>query len=474
MDEQRDGYVSVSKRELQDILNRCKLIFADNLISEDTKKGVYDALKAALSTDAGFREVFDRFEAAEDERRKTVHDVLTADPVFLDMVEELKPEPSAPLQLYAEVADALGLPDDDPKTLDIAKEEYAKNGLAIFEQHDSGNNYINNNPVLKALLTRSQGNVFLGTNDETGEALIMTINGGYLDDYESDIMECIAKFKNDGQVTKKGKIYCTLSQLYRAQRHGAGTTRPTKEQRAELLKAVKAMASEERKIDFDLSFSLSGVMPNGDNAEFDGGAVRIVGFDEYRGKIQGQRDTLLIFDQTPILNEISEYMRLGEIIPQEIKAITQPRYFLEYKDETGQSVTRSFETNESRRKYCIKNGINKADITAHYEKMSNYKLTKQRIAIRHIIFNFAFSYLRARQAGKPHSNKLPYAAIWERSQTDITHREQLKRNKAAVAVIFDHLQRVGIIGRWTEYYNVGSTKPDGVQISIAKELKGGA
>ena len=302
----------------------------------------------------------------------------------------------------------------------------------------------------------------------------MTINGGYLDDYETDILECIAKFKNDGQVTKKGKIYCTLSQLYRAQRHGAGTTRPTKAQRDELLQAVKAMAKEERKIDFDLSFSLAGIMPNGDNAEFDGGAVRIVGFDEYRGKIRGQRDTLLIFDQTPILNEIAEYMRLGEIIPQEIKAITQPRYYLEYTDENGQTVKRSFDTNDSRRKFCSKNGIKKADITDFYEKLDNYTLSKQRIRIRHIIFNFAFSYLRARQAGKPHSNKLPYAVIWQRAGADVKTREQLKRNKAAVAVIFDHLKRVGIIGRWTEYYNNGSKKPDGVQISISKELKGGA
>ena len=355
--------------------------------------------------------------------------------------------------------------------IERATAKYAKSGLEVFETKDSGNNYINDSPVVKALLKREKGDVWLGTNEETGETAIFSIIDGYITPYEKEIAESISKFKLDGQVTSKGKVYCTLGQLYRAMRHGAGTTRPTPDQREALLTAVKEMAKEERKI----AFELSEYLEIWGGFETDGGRLRIVSFDEFRGRIRGQKDWLLVFDETPIICAISERLRMGEVIPQSVKAIQQRRFLLEYKTPTpkgNETTRRSFATNEERRAYCRRKGIGKDDIVSFSEELQPYALTEQRIAIRSTVFSFVFSYLRARTQGKPHSNKLPYSAIWERCDADVGTRQQLKQHREIVAVIFDHLQREGVITSWSEYLNTGSRKADGVQISVAKAIEG--
>lgn len=361
---------------------------------------------------------------------------------------------------------------DFDEALDRAIDAYAERGLEVFEQKDSGNSFAINDPVTKALLKGERGDILLGTSD-TGEAAVFSIIDGFITPYEKDIAESISKFKLDGQVTERGKVYCTLGQLYRAMRHGAGTQSPTQSQKEALLAAVKAMAQEDRKI----AFELSDYLKIWGGFETDGGRLRIVSFDEFKGRIRGQKDWLLVFDETPIICAISERLRMGEIIPQSVKAIQQQRFYLEYKKPTksGRPTTRrSFSSNEERKTFCKRNGLTNADIVSYGEELQPYALSEQRIAIRQTIFTFVFSYLRARTVGKPHSNKLPFSAIWERCGCNVGTRQQLKQNKEIVAVICEHLKREGVITAWSEYKNTGSKKPDGVQFSIAKAITEGA
>lgn len=340
---------------------------------------------------------------------------------------------------------------------------------------DSGNSYINNNPVVKSLVKRERGDVFLGADPETGEALIFTLYDGFLDPLEADILECILKFKVDGQTTKSGKTCCTLSQLYREQRQGAGTTRPTKEQRDTLLQQLKEMAREERKVDWGLSspVQLARMFPElaGIDQETERVRLRLVSFDEFYGKINGKKDWLLVFDDTPFMNRFAEMLRTYEPVPKELKAIKYIRYDLQYK-KGGKIASKSFTSNEERRDFCKRRGIKGDDIVTHDDVLTTYYMTDQRIAIRYTIFLFVFSYLRARTAGKNHSPKLPYATIWERCHCNVNTSQQLKQNKDIVRIIFNHLERCGLI-KWKEYYNVGSKKADGVEISIPKALKEG-
>lgn len=98
--------------------------------------------------------------------------------------------------------------------------------ITSFCPQDSGNNFINQSAATKALVNREKGEIYLGTNPESGEAAIMQLISGYITPYEKELLECVSKFKYDGQITENGKIWFTLGQLYRALRHGAGTTSP--------------------------------------------------------------------------------------------------------------------------------------------------------------------------------------------------------------------------------------------------------
>ena len=473
-----DEYVSVTKEELNDLLQDVKKIVSHPLVPDETKQSIMDALETALSGDAGFKEVFDRLHAAEQEKKAKVHEILSGDPVFMDKVEDLKNA-----EMYGVICGEVGLPQDenglpqDEETLLKAKQIYQQRGLEVFEQRDSGNNYINNSPVLKRLERGGTGDIWLGDNPETGEPLVLTVYNGFLDPFEADITECICKFKNDGQVTKTGKPWCTRSQLYRALRHGAGTTRPTRAQLDSLFERVRDMSREERKIDFGLSdyVELGKMFPELSTIDMKTkrARLRIVSFDEFHGKIRGQEDWVIVFDNTPFLGRLAEYLRTGEIVPQEVKAVQYTRYYLEYKD--GDTVKKKFFTcNEDRQKFCKRNGITGKNIIDHYEQTQPYTLTDQRIAIRHVLLSFVFSYMRARLKGKNHSNKLPYADIWQRCNVAVGTTMQHQRAKETVRIILDHLvNTIPELSRWTEYYNNGSRRADGVQISVSAAITEG-
>ena len=161
---------------------------------------------------------------------------------------------------------------------------------------------------------------------------------------------------------------------------------------------------------------------------------------------------------------------MWEPIPQAVKAIKQERYTLTYRAADGKEKNRSFATNEARQRYCKKNGLTGKDIIAHDVQAKAWALSENRIALRTVLLSFVYSYLRARESGARISNKLSYAQIFERCGVS-ENREEQKRAKEYVAIILNHfVKTVDGLNSWTEYANKGSTKPDGVQISIGSAL----
>lgn len=391
---------------------------------------------------------------------------------------------TAPNTIFWELVTAeLKAADGDlEKAIEIATKKYSEKGLEVFEQRDNGLNYHNRSPIIQAMSRRETGKIWLGTNPDTGEELIFDLIQGYLTPNEIELTEDIAKFKLDGQVTKNGQIYCTRGQLYRAARRGAGTTRPTKAQLEEIDRALTELKQPSREMAFELSeyLKIYGGFGEFEGNYFDG--VQPLSYYRIKGKIRGQTEYLYVFYDTPILSLISgmvqDRLLWGEQIAQEIKAIQQYRYTLELKEPLqikGKNVKkRSFTSNEARRAFCKKHGITAAMIADYGEKKQPYSLTSQRIAMRQVIFSKVFAYYRTREAGGNYSPLIPYAQIWERCDLDVGTRQQLKQNIEVVHVILTHLTKCGVIAGWKEYTNKGSRKPDGVQISIAKAIEGGA
>lgn len=296
--------------------------------------------------------------------------------------------------------------------------------MESFTAKDSGRNYINSSPVARALLKRGgASDIMLGANPDTGETAIFSLLDGYITPYEKEIIECITKFRKDGQTTENGNIMFTLSQLYRAMRHGAGTTRVNPEQK-------KALAADMEALRRDITFKLNDYLKVWGGFKTNGGAFPLISFAKLFGKLNGQEEILyIISNDMNIVNDISERLHMGETVSQEVKAIK-------------------------------KDG-------------KPWKLSNNRIVLRQTLQDFVFGYIRARRVGRNYSPQLPYSRIFELCEVG-THRESRKRCKDDIATILNYWQSLEIIGSWREYTNADSTKPDGVKIRINKEILEGA
>lgn len=335
-----------------------------------------------------------------------------------------------------------------------------------LQQRDSGLAFVNNSPVVKNLIKRERGEITLGKNEETGELAIFTLLDGYLTPYEREGLECIAKFWLDGQVTKDGNIWHTVGQLYRAMRHGANTQSPTKEQRDAIMEMLNGL---ERKV----TFKLNDYLKVWGGFETNGGRVPLLSFSEFFGKIRGQEDLLVVHSNISIVTLLAKNLQMYERPKQELKAIKQTRYTLELKEPLqigGKPVKkRSFDSNEARVKFCKKHNITREQIADYGEVAKPWALSENRIALRAVLQDFVYSYIRARAARppKPHSNKLPFSAIFERCS--MTHHETIKRAKADIAIILDHFIACGELPElkgWALYTNKNSDTPDGIEIYI--------
>lgn len=327
---------------------------------------------------------------------------------------------------------------------------------ALQNPNDSGRSYILDNPVIKKI-TRNK--------DESKEKIesillskrenaMMTIIDGYLTPYEKEILETIMKYKQDGQVTQNGKIFCTVGQIYRGVR-GGGEQSPTKYQKEDILNDLRQLEANNRKI----SFQLANAQKIFEEFEMEGGRLRILSFDEFWGKIRGQNETLIVFDDTPLLMMISEKLGMFESVSQDIKRI-QEEYWTLTLDNGNIIKGNTIEC----QKHLIKQGLSKKNIIKSDKVLKNMPLSKKRIALRNVIISFVWSYMRARSAEVPksHSNKINFADLFNKCQIGNTWQEK-ERARFTTYLIFDHLKRHEVIKSWTEYYNSGSKQSSGIQ-----------
>lgn len=333
-----------------------------------------------------------------------------------------------------------------------------------FKQKESGYNIINASPVTVKLMKREKGDIKLGKNSETGEEAIFTILDGYITPYEKDILECISKFKSDGQITKNSKIWFSLGQLYRAMRHGTGTQSPTKEQRAALMATLTELSEPRRK----LTFKINDYLKIWGDFETNGGRIRIIGFDELFGKIQGKEDILIVLDNTPLICAIAENLHMWEAITQDIKSIKQKRYYIKYLNH-GKVERRSFKSDQERQRYCKAIRIEKNNIFEQTEEVKPWALSVNRIILRSVLLTFVYGYIRARGVDSKYSNKMPYTLLFARCGLNNSHHETIKRSCDDITVIMNHLtDTIDELQAWGLYRNKSTSKSkfDGIIIFL--------
>lgn len=325
--------------------------------------------------------------------------------------------------------------------------------------NDSGRSYILDNPAMKKI-TRSKAesgeridNILLSSRENA----MITIIEGYLTPYEREILETIMKCKQEGQVTQKGKIFCTVGQIYRGVR-GGGEQSPTKAQKEDIMNDLRELEANNRKI----TFELANAQTIFDEFEMQGGRLRILSFDEFWGKIRGQDETLIVFDDTPLLMMISEKLGMFESVSQDIKRIQEEYWTLRL--DNGKTIKGT--TPECQKK-LTKQGMSRENIVKADKVLRNMALSKNRIAMRNVIISFVWSYMRARAANppKPHSNKINYEDIFEQCEIGSTWQEK-DRARNAIYSIMEHLKRHEVIKSWKEYTNARDKSASGIQFFI--------
>ena len=331
------------------------------------------------------------------------------------------------LQRSKGAADFDGLPDDIREEIAAGFQNSQDTGLANFED----------NPFFKELVRReTKGQQEAETTISIARSNDMTIRSGELSIYESEILNNLAKCKREGfQTLKSGECFLSLGQLYKWISGGAKDSL-SDVQRAELMEALRAM--RRRSISYTTEEHLADVLGVEIPGELSGFKVKeadeqLLTCDFYTGEIKGQTATVIVFKFARVINRMLDVFPWYETTSEAVKRIQYTR-----------------------------NGL-----------LKDWNLTKERIELRTSILRFAFSYIRARTAGKPYSNRKPYADIFEECKIDTTHRQKKKRKIEDIAVILNHLQRIGLISSWEEYTNRGSKKPDGIAIRVAKALTEG-
>lgn len=422
-------------------------------------KAELDAIAQKKDSGIDFETEIQKLKEGNPERASKIAKIIDA----LNLDERREEIEEANLENY--IAPTVGKIDSLLK-MKGAAEERLESLIDGIQQADSGLNVINNSPVIKSLITQKYGDISLGTNEETGEQAIFTLLDGYITPYEQEIIECISKFKLDGQQTEGGKTWLTLGQLYRAMRHGAGTIAPKKKQKEELLKALISLSDDSRK----LNFKLNNYLKVWGGFETNGGRLRIIGFDELYGKIRGQEETLIVLDNTPIICAVAENLHMYERVEQKVKSVQTHKYTLSLKTPimiNGKPVKkRSFNLNADRVKFCKKYGITRDQIEEYGDESKPWALSDSRISLRNFIYTFAFSYIRARAAGSLHENKLNYNVIFERCGV-ASHHETIKRAKKDISIILDHLiNTVPELKAWGVYKNKGEKNYSGVGVFL--------
>ena len=302
--------------------------------------------------------------------------------------------------------------------------------------------YIENNPLIKELLSRKQkqevnietASSIQTTKSETesGVKIIdsiqdMTISGGSISLYQSEIINALAKCLRDNeQVTTDGKCFCSIGQIAHWMTGNKHLKQP---QIDEITQALESLS--EQRIKYTTTADISKFLNLPETASdiaIGKGNEQILQADFFSGKIRNQPATIVIFNFARILTQMFKTLNWYEDMPMELKGVKK---------------------------------------IAADGSLKTWNLTKSRIEVRTSLYLFVSSYARAKNSGKLISNKKSYKAIFEECGYDNYEElawNQKNRKKKDIAVILDWLVYNDVIGGWEEYTNKGNKTPDGIQI----------
>lgn len=356
---------------------------------------------------------------------------------------------------------------DTSYSASVEAENIRQERLTKYELIDSGFSFINLSPIAAALVKGEKRELLLSNIGDDAEEFKFTLLEGYLEPYEKSIIDCIGKFKFDGQLTENGDIYFTLGQLYRALRQGTGTVSPLKRQKEALLKTLYELSSSERNITFRVNDSLKAFCGFKSNVM----CLPLIDFVITNNRAKGKTDILIIIKCAPFMNDIAERLGMRELLEQKVMAVQEGHYTFTLlqplKIDGREKRYFKFLDQNSRRVFCVEHGITGRNIESHCSKLKAWTLNESRIALRTVIINFLLRYARARRAGRNYSNKLPYKEIFRLCGISTKNRMEVRRAKNSIAVILSYLEGCGglsMLKSWREYSNKGSKKPDGIEI----------
>ena len=339
--------------------------------------------------------------------------------------------------------------------------------LTKYELFDSGFGFVNLSPISAALVKGDKRELLLSNIGDETEEFKFTLVNGYLEPYEKNIIDCIGKFKFDGQLTENGDIYFTLGQLYRALRQGTGTVSPLKRQKEALLNKLYELSSSERNITFQVNDSLKAFCGFKSNVM----CLPLIDFVTTNNRAKGKTDIIIIIKRALFMNDIAERLGMRELLEQKVMAVQDGHYTFTLlqplKIDGREKRYFKFLDQNSRRVFCVEHGITGRNIESHCSKLKAWTLNESRIALRSVIIDFLLRYARTRRAGRNYSNKLPYKEIFRLCGISTKNRMEVRRAKNSIAVILSHLEGSGglsMLKSWREYSNKGSKKPDGIEI----------
>lgn len=367
----------------------------------------------------------------------------------------------------------------EPEREKISKANETMRIAEIFNSLPAGNGLTltNSTPLKKSLVKQEYGIVNFGTNSKDVPTSTMRLIGGKLGYTECCMLDCLHEFKRDSKrkITVMGKTYFffSLAELYRAMR-GGRKVRPTNEQQQELLKRLRDLSSDDRKIDF----KLNDVMREKLGFDTFGGEFRfLTGFDKVYWSYRGQETTVILYDYEQTYFHIAERYRMIEEHKETLRDVQKYVYTLTLKNpiqiKGANCKRRTFKSNEERIAFCRKHGITRENIEDFGEKHTNYTLNDNSLAIREALLDFVMRYIRARYAipPKPYSNRKPYADIFKECGIAVDTREQRKRATDDIRIILDHFKKCGDLPElknWQPYKNRGSRANDGIEIFVER------
>lgn len=318
--------------------------------------------------------------------------------------------------------------------------------VILSNGEETGVSTIEDNPFLKALVRRNAKKVETTEKITVANQDDLTIKSGRIEVYEKEVLDTVLKPYREGRVTSDGTVVFTLGQGCRWMNGSTGT--PSKKQIEDYKAALLSLRN--KPFNYETSAQLADIIGTE--------AANIV---QGIGGIKGGSSKTVeehIIDRCDFITE--GYTVRGQ--PAMIALVKWGNLFKRLVDSFPWYEEISDDVKQV--KY-MKNGV-----------LTKWAYTKQRTAIRTYIFSEVHSKIRANANGVYYSGKLPYCKVFTTCGIDVGHTQKMSNRRKDVQIVFEHLQRCGIVTAFHEYRNKGSKTADGIEYRIGKatlEVEGG-